>query len=59
MLLLLLLITPWIWRRIASASILPAVTQTRVSIGNRLGHLGANRRRKEQQTGSEGGNPVQ
>jgi hypothetical protein len=57
--LLLLLITPWIWRRIASASLLPAVNRNRVSIGNRLGNSAADRRRKEQQNGSEGGNPIQ
>ena len=56
---LLVLVTSWIWRRIASASLLPAVNRSRVPISNRPGTPAADRRRKEQQSGSEGGNPIQ
>lgn len=56
--LLLLLLTPWIWRRILSASLIPAVT-TIFSIGDRPATPVGDRCRKQQQAGSEDGNPVQ
>jgi hypothetical protein len=42
-----------------SASLLPAFNQTRVSIADQFENPAADRGSKEQQAGSEGGNPIQ